>query len=110
MSLRTDYTGSLDTKLAEARTTGRSSVLVDNLAYIQSEMAAASAKGLKKFTVTISIGYQPQDIRVGGNLWSAYQSGIQEALYSEDLMNNDVSIELNTTDTVETKADLVFTF
>ena len=110
MSLRTDYTGSLDTKLAEARTTGRDSILITNLAFIQAEMAAASAKGLKQFTVTIDIGYQPQDIRTGGNLWSAYQSGIQEALHSEDLMNNDVVVELNTDDTVTTKADLVFTF
>ena len=110
MSLRTDYTGGLDTKLSEARSAGRTSILTDNLATIQSEMATAATKGQKTFTITLSIGFQPQDIRTGGNLWYAYQSGAQEALYSEDLMNNDVTITLNTDDTVTTAMDLNFTF
>lgn len=110
MSLRTDYTGAYDTKVAEARAAGRTSILTDNLASITTAMATAATAGQSTFTVTITVGYQPQDIRTAGNLWSAYKSGIEEALASEDVMSNEVEVELNTSDTVTTQIDLNFTF
>ena len=51
MSLRTDYTGAYDTKVAEARAAGSTSILTTNLATITSEMATAAGQGLQTFTV-----------------------------------------------------------
>ena len=110
MSLRTDYTGAYDTKLAEARAAGRDNVLVTNLAAITSAMATAATAGNSTFTVTVTVGYQPQDIRTAGNLWSAFKSGMEEALSSEDIMSNEVSVTLNTSDSIATQVDLNFTF
>lgn len=110
MSLRTDYTGNYDVKVAEARAAGRTSILTDNLATITAAMATAATAGKSTFTVTITVGYQPQDIRTAGNLWYAYKSGIEEALSSEDIMSNEVTVSLNTSDQVTTQVDLDFTF
>jgi len=110
MSLRTDFTGAYDTKIAEARTAGKDSILTTNLAYITAQMALASGAGKQSFTVTITVSYQPQDIRTAGNLWEAYKSGVEEGMASEDVVGNEVSVELNTSDTVTTQVDLVFSF
>lgn len=110
MSLRTDYTGALDTKLAEARTAGLTLVGTTSIATITSEMATAATAGIKEFTVTLTIGYQPQDIRTGGCLWEAFKSGCEQALSVEDIMGNEVTVALNLTDTVNTQLDLNFSF
>ena len=110
MSLRTDYTGALDTKLAEARVAGRDLVLVTNLASITTDMAAAAAQGKKEFTISLPVAYQPQDLRLAGPLWEAYKSGVEEAVSSEDVMGNEVTVSLNTDDTVDTAVDLAFSF
>lgn len=110
MSLRTDFTGALDTKLAEARANGRNWVLVDNFADITTQMAAAAAKGQKQFTLTFGVTYQTDDLRLEGCLWDAYKSGIMEGLFSEDVMDNEVNVVLNTLDTVSLRINLEFTF
>lgn len=110
MSLRTDFTSAVDTKLAEARTSGNTFVKVTNLANISAEITAAAAKGLKEFTVNLVVTYQPQDLRLNGCLLAAFVSGMEEGLYSEDIMSNEVSIVLNVDDTIETSFDLNFTF
>ena len=110
MSLRTSYTGALDTKLAEARTSGRDFVVVTNLATITSSMAASAAKGTKKFTITLSVSYQPADLRLLGPLWLAYQSGVLEGLAQQDIMNNEVTVGLNVSDNTSTSIDLKFSF
>ena len=68
MSLRTDFTGALDTKLAEARQAGYDFIKVTNLASITSGMATAAAQGKKQFTLNYSVSYQPSDLRLLGNL------------------------------------------
>ena len=110
MSLRTTYSGALDAKLAEARAAGNTSVLVTNLATITSAMTAAANAGKKKFTVNIPATYQPADLRLLGFLWYAYQTGIVEALASEDIMMNEVTVALNTADQLDTSVDLKFQF
>lgn len=121
MSLRTDYTGALDTALALARGTGYNHFHNDAADSdlsgtpgikdtITADMASAAAQGLKTFTLTYIVTFQPNDLRLGGPLWSAYQSGVREALYSEDLMGNEVVVNLNTSDAAILQVDLVFTF
>lgn len=110
MSLRTNYTGALDTKLAEARTSGRDNVLVTNLALLTTAMTNAANQGKKSFTYSLTTSYQTADLRLLGPLWLAYQSGVQEALASQDIMNNEVTVTLNKSDDLATFVDLAFTF
>jgi len=110
MSLRTTYTGALDTKLAEARAAGRAWVVTDNLAAITSGLTAAAGKGQKKFTLNYAVTYQPADLRALGPLWEAYKSGILEGMASENLMGNEVVVKLNTSDQLSTTIDLSFSF
>jgi hypothetical protein len=110
MSLRTGYTGTLDTKLASARTAGNTFIVVDNLATITSEMAAQANKGVKAFTLVYATTFQPDDLRLMGPLWEAYKSGILQGLSSEDIMGNEVIVSLNTSDSVSTRINLKFSF
>lgn len=110
MSLRTNFTGALDTKLAEARAAGRTAVVTTNLAAITSAMDTAAAAGKKIFTVNYAVSYQPADLRLKGPLWHAYKSGVLEGLSSEDIMGNEVTVELNVADQLSTSIDLKFTF
>jgi hypothetical protein len=110
MSLRTDFTGALDTKLEEARLAGNDFIAVTSLATLTAQMASAAASGLSTFTVNLTPTYQPTDLRLGGNLWSAYQSGVLGALAAEGIMGNEVTATLDTTDAVTLVMDLTFTF
>jgi hypothetical protein len=110
MSLRTTFTGALDAKLAQARQAGYDFVTVDNLASITTDITTAAGQGKKKFTLSYTVTYQPQDLRLLGPLWSAYQTGVVEGLASEDIMMNEVVVKLNTNDSLTTKIDMEFTF
>lgn len=110
MSLRTDFSGALDTKLAQARQAGYDFVKVTNLASITTDMATAAGKGQKKFTLNYAVAFQPSDLRALGPLWEAFKSGVTEALANEDIMVNEVTVKLNTADTLSTSVDLVFDF
>lgn len=110
MSLRTTYTGALDTKLAEARDAGSDWVTVTNLAGITTGLTNAANKGQRKFTLNFAATYQPADLRLLGALWLAFQSGVLQGLASEDVMNNEVTVKLNTSDQLSTSIDLVFSF
>jgi hypothetical protein len=109
MSLRTTYTGALDSKLAEARAAGSTAILTTNLVSLTAAMTAAANAGKKVFTYNFSVSYQPADLRALGFLWHAYRTGVTQALASEDLMLNEVSISLNTSDQLSTSVDLKFT-
>ena len=109
MSLRTDYKGDIDTALALAKAAGVA-IITDNLSTVTSEMQAAAAKGLTGFTVTLTVSFQPEDLRLEGNLWNAFTSGICEKLINEEIYNQEFTINLNTELQNETKVDLVFSF
>jgi len=108
MTLRTTFTGALDTKLAEAKTAGYTWAVVDNLAAITTEFTTSANKGVRKFTVNLPVSYQPEDLRLLGSLWSAYQTGIAQGLAEQDIMVNEVVIKLNTADQMTTSIDLSF--
>lgn len=110
MSLRTDYTGALDTKLAESRAAGRTLVLTTEFAAITTEMAAAAAAGIKEFTITVGATFQSADLRLETALWEAHRTGILQGLAEEDLMGNEVTVELNTQDQTTTRIDMNFKF
>lgn len=115
MSLRTDYTGALDSKLAEARAAGRN-VVIDSsnepnpLASLTTAMTDAANKGQKSFTYTADVGYQSADIRTGGFLWDAFRTGIIQGLAEQDIMVNEQDVVLNLDDQQVTKVDIKFSF
>ena len=110
MSLRTDYTGALDTALSASRLAGFESITITSLASITTQMATAAAAGLKTFTITLAVAHQPTDMRSEGPLWDAYRSGILQGLYSEDLMGSDIEVVIDLSDTLVTSVSLNFDF
>lgn len=115
MSLRTDYTGALDSKLAEARAAGRNVVIdasnePNPVAGFSTALVAAANQGKKEFTYTVSVGYQPQDLRLEGPLWFAFRSGVLQGLLEQDIMLNEADVKLNTSDQLSTSIDINFTF
>lgn len=80
---------------------------------ITTGLQAAAAAGLKAFTVTLSSTYLPAAIRgnKGNNLiLKAYLSGISEQLSNQLVYDFECTPTLNTSDTVDTKIDLNFSF
>ena len=110
MSFRTTYTGALDTKLAEARAAGNTLIVTTNAAAITVGLTDAANKGQKKFTLNYSVSYQPADLRLLGPLWEAFKTGLLQGLATQDIMGNEVTVALNTTDNLATSVDLKFTF
>lgn len=110
MSLRSDFTGSFNSKIAEATQSGYTLIKVDLISSIQTEMSSAASQGKRQFTLNYGVSYQPQDLRLDGPLWSAYKTGILQAFASEDISISEVSVSLNTLDTVSTSIDLTFSF
>jgi len=147
-TLRSSYSGAMDTTLDTARQAGYNLIAVTNLADLTTQMGTAASHGQRKFTVSYVATFQPADLRgcsnpsygAGGGsapnpsscgcghgrssgkcrcydtgngtgpLWPAYQSGILEALFSQDIMINEVDVKLNTYDLMTTKVDLNFHF
>lgn len=80
---------------------------------ISTGLQTNAANGLKKFTVTIPVTYNPSNLRAnkGDNLvLKAFLSGVVEALSQQDIYNFECEPTLNTSDTVNTSVDLNFTF
>lgn len=109
MTLRSDYGGALDTALLTARDAGTALIVTSN-ASISTQMQAAAAQGKKEFTITLSVSFQPEDLRLEGSLWEAFKTGVEFQLAQEELYSNEVSVELNTSDTMNLQLDLSFNF
>jgi hypothetical protein len=110
MSLRTTYTGAYDTKVAQARQAGYDAILVTNLVTLTTAMTNAANKGLSTFTYDYVASYQSTDLRLQGNLWEAYKTGTLQALASENIMFNEVSVSLDLSDSIDTLVVLSFVF
>ena len=112
MSLKTDYldgaTG-FNAKMADAAAAGRQWV-VDNGANITQSLQANAAKGLKEFTVSLVVTFEPNNLRLQGIHWQSFRSGIIEQLSSEDIFTYECEVKLNTSDNIETRIDLEFNF
>ena len=80
---------------------------------IAAGLQANAANGLKTFTVTIPVTYNPSNLRAnkGNNLvLKAFLSGVVEALSQQNIYDFECTPTLNTSDTVNTSVDLNFTF
>jgi hypothetical protein len=80
---------------------------------IQSGLQTNATAGLKTFTVTVPSTYNPSALRgnKGNNLiLKAYFAGVSQGLADQEIYNYQCVPVLNTSDTVDTKVDLNFTF
>lgn len=115
MSLRDDfYEGStgLGQKLLAASDAGVA-LVVAQAATITAGLQANAALGLKKFTITLPVTYNPAALRnnKGDNLiLKAFLSGIVSGLADESILDFECEPKLNTTDTINTQVDLNFNF
>lgn len=112
MSLKTDYLNGSDgftQKMQDASQAG-SDWVVTNRNDIVTELMSSAAKGLKEFTITLDVAYEPNNLRLQGLHWRSFQSGIISALIVEEIHAYEVNVKLNTSDNVVTKIDLVFDF
>lgn len=112
MSLKTDYldgANGFTQKMKDTSDAGADWV-VTNRSSIVSQLQDAAAKGLKKFTVTLAVTYEPNNLRLEGLHWKSFQSGVVSALMAEDIYSYEVDVDLNKSDTVVTKIDLNFDF
>lgn len=110
MSLRTTYTGAYDTKVAQARLAGYDAILTTNLVALTTAMTNAANQGLSTFAYNYVASYQPTDLRLKGNLWEAYRTGILQALASENIMFNEVAVTIDLSDSIITTIVLSFIF
>ncbi len=110
MTLRTDYNGALDTALLASRAAGKTWVITTNSAAITTALVAAGTAGKKVFTFTAGADFQPADLKLLGTLFEAHKTGILQGLAEQDVMNNEVTVSLNTAYASTVKIDLYFTF
>jgi hypothetical protein len=110
MSLRTTFTGAYDTKVAQARQAGYDAILTTNLVALTAAMTGAANQGLSAFDYDYTASYQPTDLRLQGNLWEAYKTGTMQALASENIMFNEVTVSLDLSDSINTVVVLSFVF
>lgn len=112
MSLKTDYldgANGFNQKMKDAADAGAQWV-IDNQATITTNLQANAAKGLKSFTITLTVTYEPNNLRLEGLHWQSFRAGVLKGLITEDIYDYECSVKLNTSDNIETKIDLVFDF
>jgi len=110
MSLRNSY--GLITALSEAYQAGKDYVSNGTPTYdaLEAGLAAASAEGKTNFTITAFVTHAPSTLRLKGKYWKTFVEGVIAGLGEEDIFDYEVTIELNTYDTVDTKIDFNFHF
>jgi hypothetical protein len=112
MSLKTDYldgANGFTTKMANVFIQGES-LITTNLAVLTTQLRTFSAQGVKKFTVNLTGVFEPQNLRLKGVHMNTYFAGIKAGLMAQDIYDYEVTVALNTADTINTSVDLTFTF
>lgn len=113
MSLRTDY--ALTTAILAAYDAGKAWVgtaAAPGPIYsaISLGLSTAAAQGKEIFTINAITSYNTVALRLKNKFMQAYFDGIYAALSAEGIMNYEVSLVLNTSDTINTSVDFNFSF
>lgn len=80
-----------------------------NLAAISTELKVQAAKGVTDFTLTLSVSFEPNNLRLKGKHMDTYFAGIIKGFTDEDIYSYEVTPVLNEADTVNLRIDLNFT-
>lgn len=112
MSLKTDYlngsTGFYE-QMDDVFAQGEAWV-TSNSSAISAALISNAAKGLKTFTVTLGVSFEPSNLRLLGYHWKSFQAGVIAGLAAQQIYDYECSVELNTSDSLSTSLDLKFTF
>ena len=115
MSLKTDFfdgaTG-LHSKMNAARDAGTAFVTT-NMVALSNALKTNAAQGITAFTVSLTTSDNPTYLRgnSGENFYrKSYFDGIMSGLLAQDLYTYEVTLSLNTTDTVITSVNFIFNF
>jgi len=117
MSLREDYsgtcTGGFESDMAVVFQAGVDFIgteLAPGIAYpvLSTALNASATAGIKVFTSTVDVTFEPDNLKLGGIHQDTYFAGILDALAHEGIYSMYVSLVLNTSDTLTTKIDFNF--
>lgn len=112
MSLKTDYlngsTGFYE-QMDDVYDQGETWVS-SNTSNISAALIQNAAKGLRTFTVTLAVTFEPANLRLLGYHWLSFQAGVVSALAAQQIYDYECSVVLNTSDALATSIDLKFTF
>lgn len=118
MSLKEDYsgvcTGGFDSDMMTVYQAGVDYVgtlALPGIAYPQLSTALmnSAGAGIKNFTASILVTFEPDNLKLGGIHQQTYFAGIIDALTHEGIYSMYVALSLNTTNTVDLKVDFNFT-
>lgn len=111
MTLKTSFyegASGFDTKMATVATAGAAYVVSNNTA-LTTALQTAAAAGNKSFTVTLAVVFEPANLRLNGIHQKCFFAGILKQMSTEDIYPHEVSLALNTSDTINTSIDFRFT-
>ena len=110
MTLKTDYTGALNTALTDAFTNG-TALVTANLTTLSSGLTAAAANGQSVFTVFVTTAYLPEALKLNGTLLKAYLAGVYAGLTAQGIYHTyEVTLSLDTSTVGTNKIKFSFTF
>lgn len=84
--------------------------VTQNLTALTADLQTAASQGKKSFTLTYVTVFEPQSLRLKGFHLKCYLAGIQAAMSEQDVYPHECALALNTSDTMETKIDFIFSF
>ncbi len=111
MSLKTDFwdgaTG-LNEQMNDVFDAGVAYV-VANSAAISAELITKASSGVRTFTLTLAVTFEPNNLRLKGTHRDTFFAGITKGFSDEDIYSYEVVPVLNESDTVNLQIDLNFT-
>ena len=109
MSLRTDYTGGLDTAINEAIAAGIAFGTTNNVA-IASALTDAAALGQTTVSYSAVEAHNPAGIILQGNIYNAYKSGLIRYFADQDIMYSELAFSVSSVDGSSNQVTVTFTF
>ena len=109
MSLRTTYTGALDTAINAAIAAGSAWGTTNNAA-INTALTTASGLGQSTVTYSANATHNPAGMILQGTIWNAFKSGLYQYLASEDIMTSELSFSIAAVDATTNAVTITFTF
>ena len=112
MSLKTDYLdgiNGLTQKMIDVFTAGQS-YITTNSATLTTSLQTAAAQGKTKFTVTLPVTFEPNNLKLKGQHFQAFRSGCLNQLGTENIFQYEVDVVLNESDSSNLQMNLNFNF
>ena len=109
MSLRTDYTGGVDTAINAAITAG-TAFGTTNAVDIATALTTAAALGKSTVTFSATEAHNAAGIILQGTIWNAYKSGLISYFAGQDIMSSEIAITVAAVDGSSNTVTVTFTF